>query len=145
MNEPQNGHFRARLRHDAMHSSGQLLLRVSRRSPERRLSQIKTIRKVWNSFKSSVFLLRRSYLFTIEKLASSSLGLLNSMIVCSCNVLTDHDVRSALNPDGGNARSAGEVHRCLGCSRQCGRCMHTIRKIMNDAVCPVGHAHAHVS
>ena len=67
------------------------------------------------------------------------------MIVCSCNVLTDHDVRSALHPDGGKARSAGEVHRCLGCSRQCGRCMHTIRKIMNDAGCAAGHAHTHVS
>ncbi|RJF75070.1 (2Fe-2S)-binding protein [Rhodopseudomonas palustris] len=67
------------------------------------------------------------------------------MIVCSCNVLTDHDVRSALHPDGGKASSAGEVHRCLGCSRKCGRCMHTIRKIMTDAGCAAGHAPAHVS
>jgi bacterioferritin-associated ferredoxin len=67
------------------------------------------------------------------------------MIVCSCNVLTDHDVRSALHPEGGNASSAGEVHRCLGCSRKCGRCMHTIRKIMSDAGCAAGHAPARIS
>jgi bacterioferritin-associated ferredoxin len=66
------------------------------------------------------------------------------MIVCSCNVLSDHDVRSAVHPDGGNARSAGEVYGCLGCSAQCGRCVRTIKKIVNEALCPTscGHAHA---
>lgn len=66
------------------------------------------------------------------------------MIVCSCNVLSDRDVRSTLHAEGGNARGPGEVHRCLGCSRQCGRCMHTIKKIMNEAVCSAAHPHAHV-
>jgi len=54
------------------------------------------------------------------------------MIVCSCNVLSDHDVRTAL----GHAtapRNAGQVYGCLGCSPQCGRCARTIRRIMDEA------------
>lgn len=56
------------------------------------------------------------------------------MIVCSCNVLTDHDVRSAVCTGGGMARTTGEVYGCLGCSAQCGRCARTIRKIMTEAL-----------
>ena len=54
------------------------------------------------------------------------------MIVCSCNVLTDRDVRTAVN---GSAppRTAGQVYGCLGCSPQCGRCARTIRRIMDEA------------
>jgi bacterioferritin-associated ferredoxin len=55
------------------------------------------------------------------------------MIVCSCNVLTDHDVRSALS-GAEAARTAGEVYGCLGCSAQCGRCVRTIRRIMDEAL-----------
>jgi bacterioferritin-associated ferredoxin len=62
------------------------------------------------------------------------------MIVCSCNVLTDHDVRTAVNT--GAPRTTGQVYGCLGCSAQCGRCARSIRKIMDDALvgagCPVG-------
>ena len=62
------------------------------------------------------------------------------MIVCSCNVLSDHDVRSAVNTAA--PRTAGQVYHCLGCSAQCGRCARTIRKIMDEALtsagCPVG-------
>jgi bacterioferritin-associated ferredoxin len=55
------------------------------------------------------------------------------MIVCSCNVLTDHDVRSALSGEEA-ARTTGEVYGCLGCSAQCGRCARTIRRIMDEAL-----------
>jgi bacterioferritin-associated ferredoxin len=55
------------------------------------------------------------------------------MIVCSCNVLSDQDVRSALSGDAA-ARTCGEVYGCLGCSAQCGRCARTIRRIMNEAL-----------
>lgn len=61
------------------------------------------------------------------------------MIVCSCNVLSDKDVRTACAAR--SPRTAGEVYGCLGCSPQCGRCARTIRKIMDEAVsgaCPVG-------
>jgi bacterioferritin-associated ferredoxin len=56
------------------------------------------------------------------------------MIICSCNVLTDHDVRSAVMETGARVRTAGEVYSCLGCSAQCGRCARTIKRIMTDAL-----------
>ncbi|RIK97043.1 MAG: bacterioferritin [Proteobacteria bacterium] len=80
------------------------------------------------------------------------------MIVCSCNVLSDHDVRSAV--DGATdlpPRSPNQVYGCLGCSAQCGRCARTIRKIMTEALgacakgccegCPhsAAHTHAHAT
>ena len=55
------------------------------------------------------------------------------MIVCSCNVLSDKDVRTAVQAEA-RPRSTGEVYGCLGCSAQCGRCARTIRKIMNEAL-----------
>jgi len=77
------------------------------------------------------------------------------MIVCSCNVLTDHDVRTALTAEQ-TPRTTGQVYGCLGCSAQCGRCARTIRRIMDEALtgaaaactqeCPVAcaahHTHA---
>ena len=57
-----------------------------------------------------------------------------AMIVCSCNVLTDHDVRSTLSGEDAAPRTAGDVYGCLGCSPQCGRCATTIRRIMNEAL-----------
>jgi bacterioferritin-associated ferredoxin len=56
------------------------------------------------------------------------------MIVCSCNVFTDQDVRATLAGDQAAPRSAGEVYGCLGCSAQCGRCLRTIRRIMDEAL-----------
>ena len=72
------------------------------------------------------------------------------MIVCSCNVITDHDVRNAVAEASDLPRTAGQVYGCLGCSAQCGRCARTIRKIMDEAIgaagCPTGCAcatHSH--
>jgi bacterioferritin-associated ferredoxin len=59
------------------------------------------------------------------------------MIVCSCNVLSDHDVRTVATAQA--PRTTGQVYGCLGCSAQCGRCARTIRKIMDEALavaCP---------
>ena len=56
------------------------------------------------------------------------------MIVCSCNVLSDHDVRATLASGNAAPRTAGEVYHCLGCSVQCGRCARTIRRIMDEAI-----------
>lgn len=53
------------------------------------------------------------------------------MIVCSCNVFSDHQVRDAASA-GGGMRTPGEVYRCLGCSPQCGRCARTIRAILDQ-------------
>jgi bacterioferritin-associated ferredoxin len=54
------------------------------------------------------------------------------MIVCSCNVLSDKDVRTACQ--AARPRSPGQVYGCLGCSAQCGRCARTIRTIMDEAL-----------
>jgi bacterioferritin-associated ferredoxin len=60
------------------------------------------------------------------------------MIVCSCNVLTDHDVRGTLSGGEGCPRTTGDVYHCLGCSAQCGRCARTIRQIMDGALAAAG-------
>jgi bacterioferritin-associated ferredoxin len=58
------------------------------------------------------------------------------MIVCSCNVLSDKDVRATLNGPAATPRprKTSQVYGCLGCSAQCGRCARTIRRIMNEAL-----------
>ena len=64
------------------------------------------------------------------------------MIVCSCNVLSDAQVRDSIAVDAG-PRKTVDVYRCLGCSPQCGRCARTIKGIMDEALagaCKVGCA-----
>ena len=56
------------------------------------------------------------------------------MIVCSCNVLSDQDVRAAVTRGRDAPRTTGQVYGCLGCSAQCGRCARTIRRIMDEAL-----------
>jgi len=56
------------------------------------------------------------------------------MIVCSCNVLSDSDVRNCLNPGPGCPRTPAQVYQCLGCSPDCGRCARTLRSIISDAL-----------
>jgi bacterioferritin-associated ferredoxin len=63
-----------------------------------------------------------------------SASLSPSMIVCSCNVLTDHDVRAVVSVAQMPPRTPGQVYGCLGCSAQCGRCARTIKKIMDEAL-----------
>ena len=71
------------------------------------------------------------------------------MIVCSCNVLTDHDVRSAVSAAEDLPRSAKQIYGCLGCSVECGRCVRTIKGIIDEALgscakaCRSGCAHSH--
>ena len=74
------------------------------------------------------------------------------MIVCSCNVLSDHDVRDAVKSSEGLPRSAKQLYGCLGCSAECGRCARTIKGIIDEALgacarachsgCPHSHSHA---
>jgi len=60
------------------------------------------------------------------------------MIVCSCNVLSDHDVRATLSNGEGAPRTACQVYDCLGCSPQCGLCARTIRRIVTEASLGLG-------
>lgn len=56
------------------------------------------------------------------------------MIVCSCNVITDHDVRHAVSNAGDVPRNAKQIYGCLGCSAECGRCARTIKTIIDEAL-----------
>lgn len=55
------------------------------------------------------------------------------MIVCSCNVLSDTKIRAALN-GAGCPRTPGAVYKCLGCSPSCGRCMATVKTLIDEAL-----------
>jgi bacterioferritin-associated ferredoxin len=57
------------------------------------------------------------------------------MIVCSCNVISDHDVRSAVSAANDSLpRNAKQIYGCLGCSAECGRCARTIKTIIDEAL-----------
>ena len=51
------------------------------------------------------------------------------MIVCSCNVLSDHQLRSTLANATQRLRIS-QIYDSLGSSARCGRCAHTIKRIM---------------
>jgi bacterioferritin-associated ferredoxin len=55
------------------------------------------------------------------------------MIVCSCNVLTDHDIRIVVTASREQPLSALQVYSCLGCSIRCGRCARAIKRIITEA------------
>jgi len=64
-----------------------------------------------------------------------SVGCAAFMIVCSCNVLSDHDVRDAVcGATVDLPRSAKQVYDCLGRNVECGRCARTIKTIIDDAL-----------
>jgi bacterioferritin-associated ferredoxin len=54
------------------------------------------------------------------------------VIVCSCNVISDHQVRCVTAEQA--VRGTSGVYRCLGCSATCGRCVRTIRDIMDEVL-----------
>ena len=56
------------------------------------------------------------------------------MIICSCNVLSDHDVRDAVTSSDDLPRNAKQLYGCLGCSAECGRCARTIKGIIDEAL-----------
>ena len=62
------------------------------------------------------------------------------MIVCSCNVLSDHDVRNAVSTADEVPRNPKQVYGCLGCSAECGRCARTIKTIIDEALGPCARA-----
>ncbi len=58
------------------------------------------------------------------------------MIICSCNVFSDGDVRSVIETRP-HAIGTAQVYQGLGHEPQCGRCAPTIRKIVDEAA-PAG-------
>ena len=70
------------------------------------------------------------------------------MIVCSCNVFSDQQLRSVL-AQGGRQTRISQIYDRLGGSVQCGRCAHTIKRMVKQmagraiALPPPGaHLHA---
>jgi len=51
----------------------------------------------------------------------------DAMIICSCNVISDRDVRACVKPCGASADRARDVFRHLGCTPKCGRCVRNIQ------------------
>ena len=74
--------------------------------------------------------------FHIDWSGSITQGPADFMIVCSCNVLSDHDVRDAVNAASDLPRNAKQLYGCLGCSAECGRCARTIKTIIQEALGP---------
>jgi bacterioferritin-associated ferredoxin len=56
----------------------------------------------------------------------------SGMIVCSCNVLTDVDIRASIATLNGPRRVC-EVYASLGCTAKCGGCAGTICALISEA------------
>ena len=80
-----------------------------------------------------LFLLHLAAHLNIDKAASPK-GSTGFMIVCSCNVLSDHDVRNAVSAASDLPRNPKQIYGCLGCSAECGRCARTIKTIIDEAL-----------
>ena len=61
------------------------------------------------------------------------------MIVCSCNVFSDAQVRTAIAASTERPRMS-RVYASLGCAAQCGRCAHTIKAMLDESRCTSGSA-----
>lgn len=57
------------------------------------------------------------------------------MIVCSCNVFTDDQFRSVVMKATDRPRMS-QIYGHLGMRAQCGRCAHTIKRIMTEILGP---------
>jgi bacterioferritin-associated ferredoxin len=55
------------------------------------------------------------------------------MIICSCNVLSDQDVRNAMTATV-PPRTVSEFFRYLGCRAECGCCARSVKRVMNLVV-----------
>jgi bacterioferritin-associated ferredoxin len=55
-----------------------------------------------------------------------------TMILCSCNVISDRDVRACVKPCGASADRARDVFRHLGCTPKCGRCVRKIQSLFEQ-------------
>jgi bacterioferritin-associated ferredoxin len=51
------------------------------------------------------------------------------MILCSCNQISDRDVRVSAKPCGGSVDCARDVFRAKGVQPKCGRCVRNIHAI----------------
>jgi bacterioferritin-associated ferredoxin len=54
------------------------------------------------------------------------------MIVCSCNVLTDHQIRNAVLGSPRPLLNPHQIYVCLGYSVRCGRCALSVKRIVGE-------------
>lgn len=54
----------------------------------------------------------------------------STVIVCSCNVLSDRVIRDAVDRNAGCAHPANRIYHSLGYKPQCGRCVRSIKGII---------------
>jgi bacterioferritin-associated ferredoxin len=59
------------------------------------------------------------------------------MIVCSCNVFSDTQVRAAIAASTARPRMS-RVYTLLGCAARCGSCFRTIKAILDESGCQPG-------
>jgi bacterioferritin-associated ferredoxin len=83
--------------------------------------------------KRRFFLLHTPAVLNIDG-AASPMGPTVFMIVCSCNFLSDADVRDAVMSAEQLPRNAKQIYGCLGCSAECGRCARTLKSIIDEAL-----------
>jgi bacterioferritin-associated ferredoxin len=55
------------------------------------------------------------------------------MIVCSCNLLSDTQVRSAV-ASGAIRPRMSYVYASLGCTVRCGHCVRTIKAFLRESI-----------
>ena len=55
------------------------------------------------------------------------------MIICSCNVISDSRIKAALTSED-YPKTPCEVYKCLGCKLNCGRCVSTVRLVINETM-----------
>jgi bacterioferritin-associated ferredoxin len=71
---------------------------------------------------------------TVRTPANIVFAIFPEMIVCSCNVLSDHEIRNVATAAQVQPLSAHQVYGCLGCNIRCGRCARTIKQIISEAL-----------
>ena len=54
------------------------------------------------------------------------------MIICSCNVISDHDVREAFLSADVELWSTAQLYNCLGCLVQCGLCSRSVGRTLQE-------------
>ena len=52
------------------------------------------------------------------------------MYICNCKALNDTQIRCAVES---GAKTAGQVYAGLGCAPRCGKCVTSIRHMVNEA------------
>jgi bacterioferritin-associated ferredoxin len=54
------------------------------------------------------------------------------MIICSCNVISDYDVRDAVESADIELCSTAQVYNCLSHLVHCGLCSRSVRRILQE-------------